>query len=668
MFCPACKKPVISGHSRCIYCNQDLTLLQSIHSAKQDLMQVKLHSKSLSSNLTGLEQRMEDLEATVVKCLTPAEPETEPEPVTAMASEEPAEELMEAELRETTSPPIPPTQPRVKEPLPHPPMVEKQTFPESFGLPDNQAELWFGQKWLLIAGVTIMVLGIAYFLKYSFDRNWITPAGRVGMAYLAGIGCLVLGEFSRRKNLGMFGLNLIGGGIAVLYASTFTGYAVYHLLSQPLAFLLMVMVTALAGGLSLLYDTKWLAVLGLIGGFATPMVIGSKESNEIALMSYMTILNAGILSIAFIKRWNLLNNLGFACTWLLFSAWVFDRYHQEAFWPTIFFLNLFFLIYTLVPFGYYFISQSRAKVAEFSITLPNTFIAFSFTFIFITQYFASRHAAAFASLSYAGLFLILANILYRRSPENLAALVMLLGKASILLFLTVPILFSGHWITLFWAAEAVTLLWAATRLNNRWLMSGSFVVMGICLVKFFFHDYDQIFGFAEPAFAFKEGYTYLLGERLMTTASVLAAVFLFPWMHNRNQNLLGDMRPQVVNSLFGLFGLLLFVCLNIEVSAFFHFYVPPARLASLSVLWALFSIALMILGFIQNQRGMRQASIGLFALTALKVLLQDMAEVATPYRILSLIVLGLLLISASFLYHRFSARILSKIQNGEVAS
>jgi uncharacterized membrane protein len=664
MLCPACKKPVIVGHSHCIYCNQDLTLLQSIQLAKQDLLQVKVKSQSLTGSLTDLERRFENLEGLAIKQVTPPDVRA----FEAIAPELPSIEQPSMEAPESAATPVSPSKPYIKEPLPHLPAPKIPPPREPNEQSGNQAELWFGQKWLLIAGVTIMVLGIAYFLKYSFDKNWVTPAGRVGMAYLAGVGCLVLGEFSRRKNLGMFGLNLIGGGLAVLYASTFTGYTIYELLSQPLAFALMVMVTALAGTLSLFYDTKWLAVLGLIGGFATPMVIGSGQSSEIALMSYMTILNAGILSIAFVKRWNLLNNLGFLCTWSLFGAWVFDNYRQEAFWPTLFFLNLFFLIYTLVPFGYYFISQSRAKVAEFSITLPNTFIAFSFTFGFITQYFVSRHAAAIASLSYAAMFLAMANILYRRSPDNLAALVMLLGKASILLFLTVPILFSGHWITLFWAGEAVVVLWASTRLANRWLLFGSFVVLSSCLLKFFLLDYESIFGFSDSSLAYRSGYTYLLLERLFTTVSVLASVFLFPWLLKRQASLLGQNKSQIVALLFGIFSLLLFICSNFEVSAFFFDYAIQARLASLSVLWALFSIGLMILGFIKNQQIMRQASIGLFALTAIKVLIQDMADVATPFRILSLIVLGLLLIGASFLYHRFSARILSKTFDGEVAS
>jgi uncharacterized membrane protein len=52
----------------------------------------------------------------------------------------------------------------------------------------------------------------------------------------------------------------------------------------------------------------------------------------------------------------------------------------------------------------------------------------------------------------------------------------------------------------------------------------------------------------------------------------------------------------------------------------------------------------------------------LFGATVLKVFLVDMANVETAYRILSFVVLGLLLIGASYLYHRFRHRIVAAME------
>jgi len=53
------------------------------------------------------------------------------------------------------------------------------------------------------------------------------------------------------------------------------------------------------------------------------------------------------------------------------------------------------------------------------------------------------------------------------------------------------------------------------------------------------------------------------------------------------------------------------------------------------------------------------ASFGLFLATALKVFLFDMAKVSTPYRIISFIILGLVLVGTSYLYYKFKDRIIS---------
>ena len=112
----------------------------------------------------------------------------------------------------------------------------------------------------------------------------------------------------------------------------------------------MVMVTALAGLLAVMYNTKWLAVLGMIGGFLTPVLLGTGQDNQLVLMSYMTILNLGLLGVAFYKKWDLLTVLGFFFTYMLYTGWYAKFYTDAKFWPAIIFVTIFYLIYTVMPF------------------------------------------------------------------------------------------------------------------------------------------------------------------------------------------------------------------------------------------------------------------------------------------------------------------------------
>jgi uncharacterized membrane protein len=87
--------------------------------------------------------------------------------------------------------------------------------------------------------------------------------------------------------------------------------------------------------------------------------------------------------------------------------------------------------------------------------------------------------------------------------------------------------------------------------------------------------------------------------------------------------------------------------------------------AAISVLWTLYSIALILLGFQYWQARLRPVSLGLFGVTILKVFLADMARVNTPFRIVSFVMLGLRLIGASYLYYRYRGYLLPTPPAGE---
>jgi uncharacterized membrane protein len=76
------------------------------------------------------------------------------------------------------------------------------------------------------------------------------------------------------------------------------------------------------------------------------------------------------------------------------------------------------------------------------------------------------------------------------------------------------------------------------------------------------------------------------------------------------------------------------------------------RRAVLSVLWALYAFTTMAWGLWRDQAPLRMGAIALFCITLIKVLVVDLAGLDALYRILSVVVLGLVLLVASFLYAR----------------
>ena len=634
MPCPVCNVSLPADTMTCPGCGTDLGLFLTVQTLQLDLQQAREHSAGMVTRLDHLQERLTNLATLVQTTLARQRP-------AASTAAAPAAETSPAQSAEPTTPPAPPAGALPAE-------------GESLPVLSDGAELRFGQKWLLIAGVAITVLGIGFFLKYAFDQNWVGPGGRIILGYLAAVAFLGVGDaFRRRATAAAFGLYLSGGGIATLYLTTWAAFQYYALLGQASAFAMLILVTVLACLLALVYDTQWLAVLGLVGGFLTPVILSTGQDAQVALMSYMVLLNGGILTLAAWKRWHLLNTLGFLCTWLLFSAWFGSHYTAAAFWRTIVFLHLFFVIYAFVPFVYYFVHASGERLRGLAFSTLNTLVAFGYAFGMMRAYYTALPAISVVTLVYASLFFGMASFLYRRHPENVEPFVLLLAKGLLFLIVTVPLLFSGHWITLFWAVQVVVILWAGLRLHNRWLCYGALALLLLAVGKLLFYDYREIFVLRREALAYTYGFSALLVERWSTMAFVLGALLGSAAMLRTADPILGRWQQAATTWLYGAFTALLFLILTIEVSALCYDHAPPARFAAISVLWTLFSIALMLLGFLYQQTWLRLVSLGLFGVTIVKVFLADMAHVSTPFRIVSFVVLGLMLMGASYLYYRY---------------
>ena len=77
----------------------------------------------------------------------------------------------------------------------------------------------------------------------------------------------------------------------------------------------------------------------------------------------------------------------------------------------------------------------------------------------------------------------------------------------------------------------------------------------------------------------------------------------------------------------------------------------------LTVAWGIEGVALLIAGFPLSDRVLRVSGLTLFMVCVLKLFLYDLRHLETMYRILSFIVLGLMLVSVSWIYTRFHDRV-----------
>lgn len=175
-----------------------------------------------------------------------------------------------------------------------------------------------GAAWL---GAIALVIAGTLFAKYSIENDLIKPPLRIALLLLVGVGALIGAELGLRRSYAVTANALCGGGVAILYAAFFAAHNLYDLIDLPLTFALLSLTTLAAGLLSLRHDNVWIAVLGLFGGFATPLVLSTGQDRPFALFGYVLVLDLGFVALAIRRGWHRLALLSLALTLVMEAGW-----------------------------------------------------------------------------------------------------------------------------------------------------------------------------------------------------------------------------------------------------------------------------------------------------------------------------------------------------------
>ncbi len=159
--------------------------------------------------------------------------------------------------------------------------------------------------WLARIGIGLLLLGVVFLLKYSIDQGWIGPGVRVAMGAVVG-GALVAAGWLLRVRREALASVLQGGGVAALYGSLFAAFQLYGLLSYTTAFVLMIVVTALGFGLSVLGRNVALSVVAVLGGLGTPFLLTREPGTLVGLMTYTLVVLVGGSAVYLRFRWRAL--------------------------------------------------------------------------------------------------------------------------------------------------------------------------------------------------------------------------------------------------------------------------------------------------------------------------------------------------------------------------
>jgi uncharacterized membrane protein len=221
---------------------------------------------------------------------------------------------------ETPLPPPPPRPPRREPPAaPPPPPIAPEPAP-SFAI---DWEAFVGVKlFSAIAGIAL-VLAAIFFLRYSIEQGWLGPPIRVAIGVIVATALLVVCELKAARKYEVTANALDAAAIAILFATFYAAHALWDLIPASVTFGLLILVTVLAVLLSIRHESRFIAVLGLLGGFATPALLSTGENRPISLFTYLLLLNAGLAWVAFKKGWPQLTILTLILTVIYQWGWVF---------------------------------------------------------------------------------------------------------------------------------------------------------------------------------------------------------------------------------------------------------------------------------------------------------------------------------------------------------
>jgi uncharacterized membrane protein len=542
-------------------------------------------------------------------------------------------------------------------PLPYIPPRVKTAFNAE---PDADLESRIGSHWLNRIGIAALLIGISYFLKFAFDNNWIGPAGRVTIGLLAGIAVVVWSERFRAKGYKAFSYSLKAVGIGTLYLSLWAAFQVYSLIPSGAAFVMMLAVTSATATMAWAQDAQLLAAFALTGGFATPLLLSTGQNREMALFSYVALLDLGTLFLVVFKPWRRLLVMSYAGTVLLYVGWYSSFYTRSELALTLGFATLFFAIFAIAPLV---TLQPEGEIPLFA-SVP-AILAFVNAVVYFLQAYAmfeevDKTDMAWFALALAAVYIFLSRqVQTRKITPGATQILHFLHLAVALGFITVaiPIRLDAHWITIGWFVEAGILLWVADRTSSELLNVFALAALALGVARLLLID-----NFSTTQLIFN--------MRMATYAVAVSMLGAVAWYAARRAD--EAARTVAAIALVAL-NVLALMALGHEVADYYAREMtalrPPygrwtpaygndwrrvqiERDFTYSALGMAYGAMLMVVGFLRRSAFVRWQALLLIAATIAKVFIYDLSQLDRGYRIVSFIVLGALLLAISFVYQR----------------
>ena len=326
---------------------------------------------------------------------------------------------------------------------------------------------------LVRVGIVVLLIGVAFLLRYVAERVTVSIELRLAGIALGGIGLLALGLWLRRRRP-EFALPIQGAGIGVLYLTVFAALRLYQLLPPTLAFSLMLVLVIATVVLAVWQDSLALAGFGVAGGFLAPIFASTGSGSHVQLFGFYLLLNVAIAATAWFRSWRLLNWLGFVFTFGIGLAWGAQYYRPDHFATVEPFLIAHVALYLGITVLYALRQPPQLRgLVDGTLVFGTPIIGFMLQAAMLPD---RPTALAMSAVVLGAVHLLLAWLLRGRAGlEVLSRAFLALGAGF--LTLAIPIAFDARVTSALWTLEGAAVVWVGVRQHRALNRIAGYILM-----------------------------------------------------------------------------------------------------------------------------------------------------------------------------------------------
>lgn len=525
-------------------------------------------------------------------------------------------------------------------------------------------EAWIGGRALGWVAVVVLLFAAAFFIQQAFENRWVGELGRVGLGVLAGVSLCAVGYRYHRRGWRVYSQMLTAAGLVLLYLAAFASFGYYRLIGQEGGSLFLVALVAEAALLAVLYEAPAVALMALVGGLLTPVLLHTGHDRYLSLFTYLLVLDAGMVALAYLRSWPAVGTVALVGSQALFWAWYREYYHPEKLAAALTFQAVLFSLFVNYGVAAHVIRPRRAGIEDLIRLVFNACLFGAALYVLLEEDYRAwlGGLALVLALAYTGLgWLVL-----RRRPDDVRQLFAVLATAMACVAAVFPLQARAAWIPVGWAVQGAVLWWFGLRVRGPALRGLGAAFLLLAVGRLVFVD--------TPGATAREPFIPILNGYGLPACAVAGCVL---GAAAASRRFLPTLHPAefVTVRVMGLGGVaLLWFVLSVEAYEFFGAMAGPGRLAgdlelaaqvTLSVLWAAYAGVTLWAGFARHSAPLRWAALGLFAVTLFKALFVDMGQLPGLYRVAAFLALALVLGGAAWGYQKVQ---LTRRQSGQEVS